>query len=329
MAASPQQRILVIDDDPVFGPMLKRLLATHGRSAVVCSTPTEAHAALCESSFAALLMDLYFGGQPIGYDFLREIRTHPRTSEIPIVAMSGKAIIAVERCLDLGADAVLAKPFQSLEAIAAIERAVDNRRAATVLRGAVVLHIEDSDDWADLVSRWLREVGATTRRALDGAGLSTLAESADALPDVILLDLGLGGTDGMGVLDAIKQSPALQSVPVVVLSSRTASRPEALRRRAIYFIDKGPGTREELVAVLASVCDQHRRSRGLITTVDLVFNPISGAVRYKGRLVTTLDGRPLALFSLLARRGAEPGWQGSGPPGRAQLHFRAPPAPGA
>lgn len=108
---APQpDRILVIEDDLVFGPMVKRLLEMHGRSAVVCSTLTEAHAALRGPSFAALLMDLYFGGQPMGYDFLREVRADPRTAGIPIVAMSGKAIVAVEKCLDLGADAVLAKP---------------------------------------------------------------------------------------------------------------------------------------------------------------------------------------------------------------------------
>lgn len=304
VASPPKERILVIEDDPVFSDMLKRLLAMHERSAVVCSTPAEALAALSDSSFTAVLMDLYFGGLPGGYDFLREVRANPRTSGIPIVAMSGKAIVAVEKCLDLGADAVLAKPFPSWEAIAAIDRAVGNRRAAAVLRGTVVLHIEDSDDWADLVNRWLREVGATTSRAKDGAGLSSIAEASGGLPDVILLDLGLGGTDGLGVLDAIKRSPALQSVPVVILSSRTAARPEALRRRAVFFIDKGPDTREELIAVLASVCDQHRRSRGFITAGGLVFDPSTGSVRYKGRLVATLDGRPLALFSLLARRGA-------------------------
>lgn len=324
--SSAQDRILVIEDDPMFGPMVKRLLAMRGRSAVVCSTPVEAHAVLRDSSVAAILMDLYFGGRPAGYDFLREVRTHPRTSGIPIVAMSGKAVVAVEKCLDLGADAVLAKPFHSEEAIAAIERAVDNRRAAAVLRGAVVLHIEDSDDWADLVSRWLREVGAATRRVLDGAGLSSLVESADALPDVVLLDLGLGGTDGMGMVDAIKQSPALQSAPVVVLSSRTAARTEALRRRAINFVDKGPNAREELVAVLASVCDQQRRSRGFITASGMVFDPRSGAVRYKGSLVATLAGRPLALFSLLACRGGAGATEedlfaaGQSRAGRAQSH---------
>lgn len=284
--------------------MVSRMMSQHGREVVNCASPQEAIEALKGPSFTAAMLDLFYDRVPAGYDFIRVLRADPETQGLPVVAMTGKDITSAEKCLDLGADAVLAKPFLAAEAFSALERASENRRAAAVLRGAAVLHIEDGDDWAELVGRWLREVGARSRRARNRGEVLLQAANPDGPPDAILLDLGLEGTDGFELLDAIKQSPALQAVPVVVLSSRTGARPEALRRRALCFIDKGPRTRDDLVPILASICDQHRRSRGFITTASMVFDPRSGAVRYKGALVATLDGRPLALFSLLACRGA-------------------------
>lgn len=43
-------------------------------------------------------------------------------------------------------------------------------------------------------------------------------------PDVILLDLNLPKRDGMSVLTAIKASPELRSIPVVIFSSSQLSR---------------------------------------------------------------------------------------------------------
>lgn len=43
-------------------------------------------------------------------------------------------------------------------------------------------------------------------------------------PDIILLDLNLPGTDGKGVLDAIKSDMALKRIPVIVLTSSKADK---------------------------------------------------------------------------------------------------------
>jgi CheY-like chemotaxis protein len=46
----------------------------------------------------------------------------------------------------------------------------------------------------------------------------------DALPDLVLLDLNLPGSDGFSVLSAVRREPRLESMPVVVIS--TSSREE-------------------------------------------------------------------------------------------------------
>jgi CheY-like chemotaxis protein len=65
----------------------------------------------------------------------------------------------------------------------------------------VVTHSRDGDDALDLM------------RCKDGA--------ADHLPQVILLDLNLPGTDGREVLADIKGDELLRGIPVVILSTST------------------------------------------------------------------------------------------------------------
>jgi chemotaxis family two-component system response regulator Rcp1 len=52
-------------------------------------------------------------------------------------------------------------------------------------------------------------------------------------PDLILLDLNLPKKDGRQVLDEIKQSPALKSIPVVILTT-SASEADILRSYRLH-----------------------------------------------------------------------------------------------
>jgi CheY-like chemotaxis protein len=98
------------------------------------------------------------------------------------------------------------------------------------------LLVEDDDDHATILIRTLRQnrIANTIDRAADGiealAYLRQEGEYAGRLrPDVVLLDLKLPRMDGHEVLAAIKDDPALRSIPVVVL---TTSDAESDRARA-------------------------------------------------------------------------------------------------
>jgi CheY-like chemotaxis protein len=93
-----------------------------------------------------------------------------------------------------------------------------------------LLVVEDSDeDFATLI-RVINRVNTlkiTIHRCIDGddaldflnlAGKYTSIEVRPS-PNLIILDLNLPGTDGREVLDAIKHSENLKTIPVVILST--------------------------------------------------------------------------------------------------------------
>lgn len=101
-----------------------------------------------------------------------------------------------------------------------------------------ILLVEDNVDHAEMVIRNLEEfqVANQIHHVADGeSALDYLRERnayADRTkyhrPDLILLDLRLPRIDGLEVLKEIKDDPALQAIPVVILTSSDAERDLAM-----------------------------------------------------------------------------------------------------
>ncbi len=88
---------------------------------------------------------------------------------------------------------------------------------------ATVLVVEDDDGNRLLVRRVLEETGYTVVEASDGpTALGALVTHA---PDVVVLDLGLPGLDGLSVLSEIRRA---SSVPVLLLTARSGESERVL-----------------------------------------------------------------------------------------------------
>jgi CheY-like chemotaxis protein len=98
----------------------------------------------------------------------------------------------------------------------------------------LVMLVEDNADHAELVMRTLADhrVANTIRHIRDGQSAldylfrrgAFVDPAASPRPHVILLDLRLPRIDGLEVLKAVKESDALRSIPVVILTSSEAER---------------------------------------------------------------------------------------------------------
>ena len=90
-----------------------------------------------------------------------------------------------------------------------------------------ILLIEDNVQFVAALRMLLKLEGYEPRVAISRDEIVT-ALRAPPLPDVILLDVMLPGTDGFDILVRIRQHPALRAIPVIMLTAQS-SRKDVLR----------------------------------------------------------------------------------------------------
>ena len=116
-------KVLVVDDDfrNVFA--LTALLERGYADVTVAESGVDALAALeRQPDMDIVLMDIMMPGMD-GYTAIRAIRALDRFKTLPIIAVSGKAVLGEsQRCIDAGANDYVPKPVDTSELLAAISR---------------------------------------------------------------------------------------------------------------------------------------------------------------------------------------------------------------
>ena len=118
---------------------------------------------------------------------------------------------------------------------------------------AKILIIEDDQDVARLIGIRLRGDGHELAFAGDAVTATTAARRER--PDVILLDLGLPGGDGLLVLKRLRDLAQLAMTPVIVISGKDpgAIRDVALEAGAVAYLSKPLDSAELLAAVKSAL----------------------------------------------------------------------------
>lgn len=91
---------------------------------------------------------------------------------------------------------------------------------------STILLAEDDLDIRDLVQEVLEEEGYDVVPARTGRqAMEFLARDPRSPPDVVILDLMMPIVTGWQVLEAMQHDPALNKVPVVILTAASQDRP--------------------------------------------------------------------------------------------------------
>ena len=110
-AATPPRRILVVDDEPHIGLLLRLQLESRGYELQLARSLFEARGALKgEIAPDAILLDIHLPDGS-GVDLLRELRERPATAKIPVLILTAEGeerVLAEAR--SLGANTIT-KPF--------------------------------------------------------------------------------------------------------------------------------------------------------------------------------------------------------------------------
>jgi len=164
-------------------------------------------------------------------------------------------------------------------------------------RSPRVLVVEDDAEIAQAVQRSLRLEGYEVRIAPDGE--KALTDARSYVPDLVLLDLGLPGLDGVEVARRMRSD---SDVPILMLTARDAveSRVEGLDSGADDYLVK-PFDRQELLARIRALL-RRRPPRGSASLVvaDLELNPDTHEV-LRGDRSVELTQREFELLEYLMR----------------------------
>jgi DNA-binding response OmpR family regulator len=163
--------------------------------------------------------------------------------------------------------------------------------------GGRVLVVEDDADIADVLRRSLRNEGYEVRTSADG--VEALDVAVGFVPDLVVLDLGLPGLDGVEVCRRLRMEG---DVPILILTARTETedRVTGLDSGADDYLVK-PFDFKELLARLRALLRRPAEVRPAVVRVaDLTVDTGSHAVERGGRTVP-LTAKEYALLEFLVR----------------------------
>ena len=112
--------VLVVDDDPDVRDLVTEILETWQYDVQTAASGADALHQIREHPPSVILLDLMM---PVmnGWEFLRECRRQPPCAPLPIIVMSAaaEARSAVD---ELGAQALLTKPFEVLDVVTLVDK---------------------------------------------------------------------------------------------------------------------------------------------------------------------------------------------------------------
>ncbi len=167
--------ILVVDDIEANRDVLSRRLKRQGHTVTTAENGSQALQSLRESVFDLVLLDIMMPEMD-GYEVLRRLKADPALGHIPVIMISAlNELDSVVRCIELGAEDYLPKPFNPILLKARIgaclekkrsrDRETQDHRRMQELAGALALQNSEMTRWRKALEADLA-VARRTQQAL-------------------------------------------------------------------------------------------------------------------------------------------------------------------
>ncbi len=152
--------ILVVDDNAANREMLSRRLAREGHRVQVVANGPEALTLLHRQPIDLVLLDVLMP-QMSGYEVLQRLTADEELRAIPVVMISAlDEMDSVVRCIELGAQDYLPKPFDPVLLRARIGACLEKKR----LRDREAIHLKELGEWNQKLEQRVREQVALLER---------------------------------------------------------------------------------------------------------------------------------------------------------------------
>jgi class 3 adenylate cyclase len=126
--AAQSSHVLVIDDNASNRDVLARRLTRDGYQVVTASNGAAALDLIAQQDFDLVLLDLIMP-EMSGFELLRRLKATEHTSAIPVIVISAlDEIDSVVRCIEVGAEDYLTKPFNPTLLSARIAASIEKKQ---------------------------------------------------------------------------------------------------------------------------------------------------------------------------------------------------------
>jgi PAS domain S-box-containing protein len=258
--------VLIVDDSLTVRMDLGQAFDEANYEAMLCASLQEARAALAQGTFALAVLDVLLPDGD-GVEFLKELRSAPATSDLPVLLLSTEDEVRDRvRGLTMGGDGYVGKPYDTGMLLTRAREVIRRKtRTGTARAKRTVLIIDDSPTSCEAMKSRLEGAGYTVLTAPKGE--DGLRIAAEARPDALIIDGVMPGMDGPSVIRQLRMDAVFRRTPCLLVTG-TLDRTEearALDAGADAFIRKD----EDLDVILARLAAILRATRGSSATMGM------------------------------------------------------------
>ena len=205
--------VLILEDDRETAHMIATFLRDSEFQPILASTLAQAEVWTARHSPAAVLADVYFGGEPT-WSFLDRLRE--KWPKLPWISTSVfDETAAADRW---GADIFLPKPLEK-------EVLLGELRRLTSVTGIRNILLVDDNEVARYILRDLLDFPWLNIREVS-SGSQALSSIVENPPDGVILDLLMPDMSGFDILRRLRKQPSTAGLPVLIYTSKVLTDSE-------------------------------------------------------------------------------------------------------
>ncbi len=138
MVELSEVQVLVVDDNEMNRDMLSRRLERQGYQVLVAENGVRALEMMTEHNFDLVLLDIMMPKMN-GYEVLERVKGDENLRHIPVIMISAvDDLDSVVKCIELGAEDYLFKPFNPVLLKARVGASLEKKRSRDLLNGALM-----------------------------------------------------------------------------------------------------------------------------------------------------------------------------------------------